>query len=113
MAEKARTWHERASKLKKSVALRRKALQLIETIVLGHFPGLTPTELAAMLKIKDIRKTRFYQEVLEKGREAEREEIASRLLARNLPAAEVAALTGLSVRRVRSLVKKNGKPRHR
>jgi predicted transposase/invertase (TIGR01784 family) len=110
---KARRWLDRIRILRQPVAVRRKAVELIETVVLGHFPRLSRKELEKMLEIKDFRETKIYREALEegleKGREQERAEIAARLLARQFSPAEVARLTGLSVQRVRSLRKKNGK----
>jgi predicted transposase/invertase (TIGR01784 family) len=95
---------------KRSVALRRKLIELIETIVLGHFPSLSREELEDMIQIKDFRETKVYQEALAEGREVEREEIAARLLAKGIPVSEVASLTDLPLARVRSLKKKQAKP---
>jgi predicted transposase/invertase (TIGR01784 family) len=49
--------------------LRKKIIDLIETIVLYKFPQMSRGELAAMFSINDLRQTRFYQEVLQEGRE--------------------------------------------
>lgn len=51
-------------------------LNLIEGILASKFPQLTTQEILAMLDIKtaDIRQTRFYQEVLDEGRQEGRQE---------------------------------------
>jgi predicted transposase/invertase (TIGR01784 family) len=122
---RARTWLKRIPRSGMSVAQRKKTIELVEMIVLGHFPGLSRRELEEMLQIKDFRETRVYKEALEegidqglekgmekgmeKGRELEREQIALRLLDKGLAATEIADVTGLSVQRIRSLKRKNGK----
>ncbi len=54
----------------------RQMLNLVEAILINKFPQLTTQEILAMLDIKtaDIQQTRFYQEVLEEGRERGLEE---------------------------------------
>jgi predicted transposase/invertase (TIGR01784 family) len=88
---------------------RRRVIELIETVIVGHFPDLSRKELAKMLKIKDFRETRVYQEGREEGREATREEIALRLLKKSLPTNEIASLTGLSAKQVEKLRKQISK----
>ena len=95
---------------------RRELIDLIETVVIAHFLSLSLKEIEAMLKVKDLRETRVYQEALEEG-EAKglekglakgREEIALRLLAENLPVAKIAELTSLTVQRIRRLKTRSG-----
>jgi predicted transposase/invertase (TIGR01784 family) len=105
----ARAWLGRVPQVKKSVAQRRQLIELIELILLGHFPRLNRKELERMLQIKDFRETKVYQEALEEGLEKGlkegREEIAVRLLAKQFAVAEVAELTGLPLPRVKRLKK--------
>ncbi len=108
---KARTWLERVQRVKKPVAVRRKLVELIETVMLGHFPILTREELERMLQITNLRETRVFQEALEEGLEKGREEglekgreeIVLRLLAKKFSVAEVAEWTGLPLARVKTL----------
>jgi predicted transposase/invertase (TIGR01784 family) len=112
----AKKWLTRVGDWKKPVPIRRKAVELIELAVLGHFPSLGRKELEDMLQIRDFRETKVYREAreegleegLEKGLEEGRREIALRLLAKKHSVAEVAELTGLSVQRVRALKKRSG-----
>lgn len=129
----AKKWRARVDAWKEPVPVRRRALELIELAVLGHFPSLSRKELEHMLKIRDFRETKVYQEALEegreqgveqgreeglekglekgreKGREEERRDIALRMLAKGHSVAEVSGLTGLSAQRVRALKKSNGR----
>lgn len=133
--ELARRWLDREmASREKSVAVRRKRIELIELAVLAHFPGLSRKELNRMLNIlEEFRDTKVFQELLEEGMEKGmekglekgmekgiqkgleeglekgRREIALRLLAKNHSVAEVAELTGLSVQRVRALKKTNSR----
>ena len=51
-------------------------LNLVEAILASKFPQLTTQEVLAMLDIKtaDLRQTRFFQEILEEGRQEGRQE---------------------------------------
>ncbi|MCI0379151.1 MAG: Rpn family recombination-promoting nuclease/putative transposase [Gemmataceae bacterium] len=99
---------------KKPGADHRKVIELVQTVVSGHFPKLGRKELERMLQIKDFRETKVYQEALEEGieqgREETREEIALRLLKKRHSAQEVAELSGLSLRQVQRL-RKNSAPK--
>lgn len=110
---KAKTWIARLRLAKKPVDLRRKLLELIETVMLCQFPKLSREELEHMLQIKEIRETRVFQEALEEGLEKGlkegREEVAVRLLKKKFSIADVAELTGLSAQRIKQLKKKSGK----
>jgi predicted transposase YdaD len=101
---RAKTWLKRI-KAKTPVADEAKLVELIQTVVLCHFPKLTRKELEAMIEVTDVRKTRVYQDARQEGRE----EVALRLLARDFSVSEVADLTGLSVAHVRKLKKNAGK----
>ena len=61
-------------------------LDLVEAILVNKFPQLSTKEILQMLNLKelDVTKTRFYQEVLEQGREQGREEEAVNLIFRQL-----------------------------
>ena len=43
-------------------------VELIETILVYKFPGLTRKEVEAMFEITDVRQTRIYQEAMEEGK---------------------------------------------
>ena len=92
------------------MAAQRKLVELIETVVLCHFPDLSRKELEAMIEVSDVRQTKVYQEAKQEGREEGREEVALRLLAQGFSTKEVANMTGLAEGRVKRLKKNGAKP---
>lgn len=105
VAAKAKTWLRRIAE-KEPVVDEWKLVDLIERVVLCHFPNLSRKELEAMLEVTDVRQTRIYQE----AKQEEREEIALRLVKRGFPVNEIADLTGLTRAQVRKLMKTVEKP---
>lgn len=59
---------ERAEKEMPEEKSRRDVIELIETLVLAKFPTLTRKELATMLKLEDVRRSRIWQEAAEEGK---------------------------------------------
>jgi predicted transposase/invertase (TIGR01784 family) len=98
-------------------ALRANLIELIETVILYKLPRLTREEIQAMLQIHDIRESRVYQEAREEGKQEGLKEgkqeglkegkeaglkegiatVIGRLAAKNMSAAEIAALLELDV----------------
>jgi len=114
--EKARAMVPRLRASKRSKRFQQMMVQFIETVILYQFPQWTREEIEKMLQVSDVRQTRVFQEALEeglqKGREEEREAIATALLGMGHPAEEIAKATGLAVSQIRKLKKKkpaNGK----
>ena len=57
-----------------NTSLEREIVELIEKVLIYKFPRLSPEELAAMFGQQELEQTRFYQDVLQRGREEGREE---------------------------------------
>ncbi|MDM9380823.1 Rpn family recombination-promoting nuclease/putative transposase [Chlorogloeopsis sp. ULAP01] len=91
---------------------RQRIIELIETIVLYKFPQMTRQELEAMFGFKELKQTRYFQEVaqeareqgIQEGRQEGRQEgkleAVPRLLALGLSVEQVAEALGLSVEQV-------------
>ena len=123
--EKARSMVPRLRSSNRTREFQRQVVQFIETVVVYQFPKLSRKEIEKMLQVSDVRETRVFQEALEeglekgvkkgreegieegieKGREEGIEKVALRMLASELPIAEIARLTGLSPIRIRKLKK--------
>ncbi|MFO1423152.1 MAG: DUF2887 domain-containing protein [Candidatus Competibacteraceae bacterium] len=83
-------------------------LDLLETILVYRIPRLTRQEIQAMLGLThaDLKRSRFYQEVTEEGRQEESVTLALRLLRRRLgplPAAQEHWIRQLSLERTEAL----------
>jgi predicted transposase/invertase (TIGR01784 family) len=106
---KAKTWVQRVRDAKRSMANRRRLVELIEVVVLGRLPNLGRKELEHMLQLADIRESTVFAEGVEagkkEGKEQALEQVALRLLAQGDSVAEVVKVTGLSVAHVKSLKK--------
>lgn len=109
---------------------RRRVIQFVETVILYQFPTMSREEIERMLQVTDVRQTRVFQEALQEGREEGRMEgreegrlegreegreegrdqatleIATKLLLKDWPVAEIVEATGLTAARVRALKKK-------
>lgn len=89
-------------------ALRVDLIGLIETVIVYKLPRLSREEVQAMLKIHDIRESRFYQDAkedgvkegMEKGMEKGIAMIVAKLAAKKMSAAEIASLLEMDVERV-------------
>jgi len=95
--------------------MKRQLVQFVETVILYQFPKMSREEIEKMLQVSDVRQTRVFQEAFEEGTEKGREEgrqegltrVILELHTRKRPVAEIAAVTGLSAARVRSILKKH------
>lgn len=65
----ARTLLERAKNEIEDLVTQKQVIELIEAIVIHKFPQLSRQEIQAMLRLEDIKQTRFYQETFEEGLE--------------------------------------------
>jgi predicted transposase/invertase (TIGR01784 family) len=85
-------------------AFRADLIELIETVVIYKLPRLSREEIQAMLKVRDIRETRVYQEALEEGEKKGRDRAIVKLAAKKLPAEEIAALLEVDIEIVREVL---------
>jgi predicted transposase/invertase (TIGR01784 family) len=83
-----------------SIEAFQKTLDLVEAILINKFPQLSTKEILAMLDLKtaDVRQTRFYQEVLQEGRQEGELKLILRQLAQRL-----GGLTSLQEQQVQAL----------
>jgi len=113
--EKARSLLTEVARSERPGATKRQLVELIETVVLAHFPKFGRKELEQMVQTLDLRETRVFQEAKAEGKaegKAEtRQEIALRLLKEKFAVERVARVTGLSVRDVQRLRKTRGTSR--
>ena len=86
-------------------ALRADLIELIETVIIYRLPRLNREEIQTMLQVHDIRESRVYQEAKEEGVregiEKERQRAIAKLAAKNMSAAEIAAILEVDVELVR------------
>jgi predicted transposase YdaD len=73
-------------------------LDLVEAILVNKFPQLSFEEVLQMLDLREVNlsETRFYQDVLQKGREQERKQARSRFVSTTTSAALWVGLDRLS-----------------
>ena len=72
--ELARHLIEQAQQQLTDEAVQRDLINLIETIIVYKLPHKSREEIAAMLGLSELKKTRFYQEVLEEGKQEGKQE---------------------------------------
>lgn len=70
--------------------LLRDLINLIETIIVYKLPQKSREEIAAMLGLSELKKTRFYQEVFEEGKQEAKLETVPALLQLGLTSAQIA-----------------------
>lgn len=70
----ARHLIEQAQQQLTDEAIQRDLINLIETIIVYKLPQKIREEIAAMLGLSELKKTRFYQEVLEEGKQEGKQE---------------------------------------
>jgi hypothetical protein len=70
--------------------LQRDFINLIETIIVYKLPQKSREEIAAMLGLSELKKTRFYQEVLEEGKQEGKLEAVLELLRLGLTIEQIA-----------------------
>jgi predicted transposase/invertase (TIGR01784 family) len=83
------------------VALRRKVLELIETILVYKFTNLSRQELEAMFGLDELKQTRYFREVAEEAKLEGKLESVPRLLQLGLSVEQIAAALELDVEVVR------------
>ncbi len=72
--EKARRLIQKAQQQLEDETVKRKVLELIETILVYKFSELNRQEIEAMFGLSDLKKTRVYQEAKEEGKEEGKQE---------------------------------------
>ncbi len=83
------------------VALRRKVLGLIETILVYKFTNLSRQELEAMFGLDELKQTRYFREVAEEAKLEGKLESVPRLLQLGLSVEQIAMALELDVEVVR------------
>jgi predicted transposase YdaD len=86
----------------------RRRLDLVEAILVNKFPLLTIEEVRQMLNLREasVRETRFFQEVLQEGRQEGRQDFVLRLLARrygDLPIDQTTQIRSLPMAQLENL----------
>jgi predicted transposase/invertase (TIGR01784 family) len=112
--ELARHLIEQAQQQLTDEAVQRDLINLIETIIVYKLPHKSREEIAAMLGLSELKKTRFYQEVLEEGKQEGIEEgkqrakleTISRLLPMGLSLEQIAQALDLPLELVQTTVRK-------
>ncbi|MFQ3612816.1 MAG: Rpn family recombination-promoting nuclease/putative transposase [Cyanobacteriota bacterium] len=86
--------------------LRQQMVSFLETLVVYKFPHMSREEIGKMFSTQDLRKTRFYQEVVQEGIQQGEAEFALRLLHRKvgiLPENVTAEIRSLSTEQLEEL----------
>ncbi|MEQ9483036.1 Rpn family recombination-promoting nuclease/putative transposase [Coleofasciculus sp. F4-SAH-05] len=86
----ARHLIEQAQQQLRDEAVQRDLINLIETIIVYKLPQKSREEIAAMLGLSELKKTRFYQEVFEEGKQEAKLETVPALLQLGLTSAQIA-----------------------
>jgi predicted transposase/invertase (TIGR01784 family) len=86
----ARHLIEQAQQQLSDEAAQRDLINLIETIIVYKLPQKSREEIAAMLGLSELKKTRFYQEVLEEGKQEGKLETVPELLRLGLTSEQIA-----------------------
>jgi len=86
----ARQLIEQAQQQLRDEVVQRDLINLIETIIVYKLPQKSREEIAAMLGLSELKKTRFYQEVLEEGKQEAKLETVPALLQLGLTSEQIA-----------------------
>jgi len=86
----ARNLIEQAHQQLTDEAVQRDLINLIETIIVYKLPQKSREEIAAMLGLSELKKTRFYQEVHEEGKQEGKLETVSEFLRLGLTLEQIA-----------------------
>jgi predicted transposase/invertase (TIGR01784 family) len=86
----ARHLIEQAQQQLRDEVVQRDLINLIETIIVYKLPQKSREEIAAMLGLSELKKTRFYQEVFEEGKQEAKLETVPALLQLGLTSAQIA-----------------------
>lgn len=88
--------------------LQENLINLLETIIVYKLPYKSREEIAAMLRMSNLKETKFYQEVFTEGRQEGRQEaqriFIQRLVARGTGVVEIAQIVDLSVAEVEAII---------
>jgi predicted transposase/invertase (TIGR01784 family) len=80
-------------------------VRLIKTILIYKLPQLSQEEIGKMFELKDLRQTRFFQDVFEEGKKEGKQEVSlemiPQLLAFGLSIEQIAQALGLEEQVVR------------
>ncbi len=91
--------------------LQENLINLLETIIVYKLPYKSREEIAAMLRMSNLKETKFYQEVFTEGRQEGRQEaqriFIQRLVARGTGVVEIAQIVDLSVAEVEAIIAKS------
>ncbi len=82
-------------------ALRRRVLELIETILIYKFTNLSRQELEAMFGLDELKQTRYFREVAEEAKLEGKLEAVPRLLQLGLSVEQIATALQLDIEAVR------------
>ena len=93
----ARYLIEQAQQQLTDEAVQRDLINLIETIIVYKLPQKSREEIAAMLGLSELKKTRFYQEVFEEGKQEGKQEAIPQLLLMGLSLEQIAQALDLPI----------------
>ena len=102
----ARQLIQKAEQQLEDEALRRKVLELIETILVYKLPQLSRQELEAMFGLSDLKQTRYFQDVREEAKQEARLETVPRLLQLGLSVEQIATALDLQLEVVQQVAQK-------
>jgi predicted transposase/invertase (TIGR01784 family) len=106
----ARQLIQKAQQQLQDEALKRKVLELIETILVYKLPQLSRQELEAMFGLSDLKQTRYFQDVREEGKQEGKQEAkletVPRLLQLGLSVEQIATALDLPVEVVQQVAQK-------
>lgn len=106
----ARQLIQKAQQQLEDEALRRKVLELIETILVYKLPQLSRQELEAMFGLSDLKQTRYFQDVREEAKQEGKQEVrletVPRLLQLGLSVEQIATALDLPVEVVQQVAQK-------
>jgi predicted transposase/invertase (TIGR01784 family) len=83
--------------------MQEKFIELIETILVYKFSKLSREDIAAMLRLDDLKQTRVYRDALEEGRQEGKLETVPLLLKAGLTAEQIAEQLQLDLAAVQQL----------
>ena len=103
----ARQLIQKAQQELEDEALKRKVLELIETILVYKFTQLSRQELEAMFGLNELKQTRYFQEVREEGKLEGKLETVPRLLQQGLSVEQIAEVLELDIEAVKKVAQQS------
>ena len=82
--ERARQLIQRTREELADTASQRQIVELVETVMIYKFPNLSRQEIEQMFGLSELKQTRYFQEVLQEGKQQGELTIVMRLLTRRL-----------------------------